>query len=160
MTFGVEPGLAAMEGGGEAPSSAAAAAAADMFSLAGLGAALRAVPESADAASLSYLQLPWQRERRVCKLPSHRRRRAARLHRKVGPMGKEIHGEGLGAARGQGLLRSRRWRRRGASPRALQIWARAGGGEGLRPARQLSAHRGVEGGERKAAAVLCAFTPE
>lgn len=88
-----------MEGGAEAPSPAT-----DMFSLAGLGAALRAVPETPDAASLSYLQLPWQRERRVCKMPSHRRRRAARLHRKVGPMGKEIHGEGLGAARGEGLL--------------------------------------------------------
>ncbi|XP_060101463.1 ankyrin repeat domain-containing protein 54 [Heteronotia binoei] len=75
-----------MERGGEASSPAT-----DMFSLAGLGAALTTVPETPDAASLSYLQLPWQRERRVCKMPSHRRRRAARLHRKVGPMGKEIH---------------------------------------------------------------------
>ncbi|KAF7240525.1 Ankyrin repeat domain-containing protein 54 [Varanus komodoensis] len=79
-----------MEGGdAEAPSSAAAATA-NMFSLAGLGAALRAVPEAPDAASLGYLQLPWQREPRVCKIVG-RRRRAARLHRKVGPLGKEIH---------------------------------------------------------------------
>ncbi|XP_077195603.1 ankyrin repeat domain-containing protein 54 isoform X2 [Paroedura picta] len=76
------------EGGAGASSPAA-----DMFSLAGLGAALRAVPpEAPAAASLSFLQLPWQRERRVCKMPTHhRRRRAARLHLKGGPLGKEIH---------------------------------------------------------------------
>ncbi|XP_066490039.1 ankyrin repeat domain-containing protein 54 [Tiliqua scincoides] len=64
--------------------------AAGVFALAGIGAALRAAPE--DAASLSYLQVPWQRELRVCKMPARRRRRrAARLHRQVGPLGKETH---------------------------------------------------------------------
>ncbi|KAJ7330103.1 hypothetical protein JRQ81_016277 [Phrynocephalus forsythii] len=82
-----------MEGGEPGPGSpaaAAAAAAANVFSLAGLGAALRAVPEAPDPASLGYLQLPWQGEHRVCKIIG-RRRRAARLHRKLGPLGKEIH---------------------------------------------------------------------
>lgn len=75
-----------MEGG-----EAADASPASVFSLAGLGAALRAVPEAPpDPASLGYLQLPWQSEHRVCKIVG-RRRRAARLHRKLGPLGKEIH---------------------------------------------------------------------
>ncbi|XP_062989575.1 ankyrin repeat domain-containing protein 54 [Elgaria multicarinata webbii] len=79
-----------MEGGDAGTPSSAAAATTNMFSLAGLRAALRAVPEAPDPASLGYLQLPWQRESRVCKIVG-RRRRAARLHRKVGPLGKEIH---------------------------------------------------------------------
>ncbi|XP_063164320.1 ankyrin repeat domain-containing protein 54 isoform X1 [Candoia aspera] len=77
-----------MEGSG--PGDASPADAANLFSLAGLGVALRAVPETPDPAALGYLQLPWRREHRVCKIIS-RRRRDARLHRKVGPLGKEIH---------------------------------------------------------------------
>lgn len=81
-----------MEGG--SPGQASPADAANMFSLAGLGVALRTIPETPDPAALGYLQLPWQTEHRVCKIIS-RRRRDARLHRRVGPLGKEIHGEGL-----------------------------------------------------------------
>nr|XP_020643383.1 ankyrin repeat domain-containing protein 54 [Pogona vitticeps] len=81
-----------MEGGdpGDPGPAIPAAAAANVFSLAGLGAALGTVPEAPDPASLGYLQLPWQGEHRVCKIIG-RHRRAARLHRKSGPMGKEIH---------------------------------------------------------------------
>ncbi|KAJ6658924.1 hypothetical protein lerEdw1_019560 [Lerista edwardsae] len=55
-----------------------------------LKAALRAGPPAPPAASLSYLQLPWQQqERRVCKMPVRRRRhrRAARLRRQGGASG-------------------------------------------------------------------------
>ncbi|XP_034259213.1 ankyrin repeat domain-containing protein 54 [Pantherophis guttatus] len=77
-----------MEGG--SPGEASPAESPNLFSLAGLGVALRTIPETPDPAALGYLQLPWQREHRVCKIIS-RRRRDARLHRKGGPLGKEIH---------------------------------------------------------------------
>ncbi|KAL7982399.1 hypothetical protein Chor_009997 [Crotalus horridus] len=77
-----------MEGG--SPGQASPADAANLFSLASLGVALRTIPETPDPAALGYLQLPWQTEHRVCKIIS-RRRRDARLHRRVGPLGKEIH---------------------------------------------------------------------
>lgn len=86
-----------MEGG--SPGEASPAETPNLFSLADLGVALRTIPETPDPAALGYLQLPWQREHRVCKIIS-RRRRDARLHRKGGPLGKEIHGEGLAAGLG------------------------------------------------------------
>ncbi|XP_060633003.2 ankyrin repeat domain-containing protein 54 isoform X1 [Anolis sagrei] len=84
-----------MEGGsaGEAiPASVTAVAAAttaNVFSLAGLGAALR--PEASEPASLGFMQLPWQHGPRLGGKALSRRRRAARLHRKAGPTGKESH---------------------------------------------------------------------
>ncbi|XP_033018036.1 ankyrin repeat domain-containing protein 54 isoform X2 [Lacerta agilis] len=78
-----------MEGGGGGAGDPSPASA-NMFSLTGLGAALRAVPEAPDPASLHYMHLPWQCKHRVCKMGG-RRHKAARLHRKVGPTGKEIH---------------------------------------------------------------------
>nr|XP_060633005.1 ankyrin repeat domain-containing protein 54 isoform X2 [Anolis sagrei ordinatus] len=84
-----------MEGGsaGEAiPASVTAVAAAttaNVFSLAGLGAALR--PEASEPASLGFIQLPWQHGPRLGGKALSRRRRAARLHRKAGPTGKESH---------------------------------------------------------------------
>ncbi|XP_061495076.1 ankyrin repeat domain-containing protein 54 isoform X1 [Rhineura floridana] len=76
-----------MEGGDAADPSPGTAS---MFSLLGLRAALRTVPEAPTPGSLDYLQFPWQCDHRVCKIVS-RRRQAARLHRKVWPLGKEIH---------------------------------------------------------------------
>ncbi|XP_042323540.1 ankyrin repeat domain-containing protein 54 [Sceloporus undulatus] len=79
-----------MEGGEPGP-AADAASAANVFSLSGLGAALRAAPEAPDPSFVGYLQLPWQRQPRVCKILGHRRRRLTRLHRRAGPLGKESH---------------------------------------------------------------------
>ncbi|CAM9979772.1 unnamed protein product [Bubo scandiacus] len=82
-----------MEGGG------GAAAAPD----AGLGPALEPEPEpepalgaglalgAAAGAPLGYLHVLWQREEPAGKIPARRLRRAARLHRRLGPTGKESY---------------------------------------------------------------------
>ncbi|NXL74338.1 ANR54 protein, partial [Leptocoma aspasia] len=44
-------------------------------------------------APLGYLHVLWQREEPAGKIPARRLRRAARLHRRLGPTGKEAHGE-------------------------------------------------------------------
>ncbi|XP_034632775.1 ankyrin repeat domain-containing protein 54 [Trachemys scripta elegans] len=61
------------------------------FALAEFGAALRAPPEALGPASLGYLHVLWQRDPPAGKIPARRQRRAARLHRALGPTGKEIH---------------------------------------------------------------------
>lgn len=75
-----------------------------LFSFADLGAALgsgaglpgRAVGRA--QSPLRYLQVLWQqdvepRDELRCKIPAGRLRRAARPHRRLGPTGKEVHGE-------------------------------------------------------------------
>ncbi|NXX11724.1 ANR54 protein, partial [Podargus strigoides] len=54
-----------------------------------LGAGLALGP--AAGAHLGYLHVLWQREEPTGKIPAHRLRRAARLHRRLGPTGKESH---------------------------------------------------------------------
>ncbi|CAM2097939.1 unnamed protein product [Caretta caretta] len=61
------------------------------FALAEFGAALRGPPEAPGPASLGYLHVLWQRDPPAGKIPARRQRRAARLHRALGPTGKEIH---------------------------------------------------------------------
>ncbi|KAH1186600.1 hypothetical protein KIL84_019349 [Mauremys mutica] len=61
------------------------------FALAEFGAALRAPPEALGPASLGFLHVLWQRDPPAGKIPARRQRRAARLHRALGPAGKEIH---------------------------------------------------------------------
>ncbi|XP_042699493.1 ankyrin repeat domain-containing protein 54 isoform X2 [Chrysemys picta bellii] len=61
------------------------------FALAEFGAALRGPPEALGPASLGYLHVLWQRDPPAGKIPARRQRRAARLHRALGPTGKEIH---------------------------------------------------------------------
>ncbi|OXB60866.1 hypothetical protein ASZ78_014418 [Callipepla squamata] len=68
-----------MEGGG----GAAAEAAAGTESEPGLG--------GAAGGPLGYLHVLWQREEPAGKIPARRLRRAARLHRRLGPTGKESH---------------------------------------------------------------------
>ncbi|XP_069712191.1 ankyrin repeat domain-containing protein 54 isoform X1 [Phaenicophaeus curvirostris] len=69
-----------MEGGGGGGAAAPGAAGTE----AALGAA-------AAGASLGYLHVLWQRDEPAGKIPSRRLRRAARLHRRLGPTGKESH---------------------------------------------------------------------
>lgn len=57
----------------------------------GTGLALGAVT----GAPLGCLHVLWQREEPAGKIPARRLRRAARLHRRLGPTGKESHGERL-----------------------------------------------------------------
>ncbi|XP_074864928.1 ankyrin repeat domain-containing protein 54 isoform X2 [Carettochelys insculpta] len=61
------------------------------FELAEFGAALPGPLEAPGPASLGYLRVLWQREPPAGKIPARRQRRAARLHRALGPTGKEIH---------------------------------------------------------------------
>ncbi|XP_065599065.1 ankyrin repeat domain-containing protein 54 isoform X1 [Cyrtonyx montezumae] len=68
-----------MEGSG----GAAAEAAAGTESEPGLG--------GAAGGPLGYLHVLWQREEPAGKIPARRLRRAARLHRRLGPTGKESH---------------------------------------------------------------------
>lgn len=42
---------------------------------------------------LGCLHVLWQRDEPAGKIPARRLRRAARLHRRLGPTGKESHGE-------------------------------------------------------------------
>lgn len=83
-----------------------------LFSFADLGAALgggAGLPGRAAGRAqspLRYLQVLWQqdtepRDELRCKIPAGRLRRAARPHRRLGPTGKEVHGE-----LGQGILGS------------------------------------------------------
>lgn len=65
-----------------------------------LGAGL--VLGEAAGASLGYLRVLWQREEPAGKIPTRRLRRAARLHRRIGPTGKETHGEWEAAEGGGG----------------------------------------------------------
>lgn len=75
-----------------------------LFSFADLGAALgggAGLPGRAAGRAqspLRYLQVLWQqdtepRDELRCKIPAGRLRRAARPHRRLGPTGKEVHGE-------------------------------------------------------------------
>uniref|UniRef100_A0A8C9MLA5 Ankyrin repeat domain-containing protein 54 n=2 Tax=Serinus canaria TaxID=9135 RepID=A0A8C9MLA5_SERCA len=50
-----------------------------------------ALPPLGPGASLGYLHVLWQREEPAGKIPARRLRRAARLHRRLGPTGKEAH---------------------------------------------------------------------
>ncbi|NWT59445.1 ANR54 protein, partial [Erythrocercus mccallii] len=50
-----------------------------------------ALPPLGLGAPLGYLHVLWQREEPAGKIPTRRLRRAARLHRRLGPMGKEAH---------------------------------------------------------------------
>lgn len=52
-----------------------------------------ALPPLGLGAPLGYLHVLWQREEPAGKIPARRLRRAARLHRRLGPTGKEAHGE-------------------------------------------------------------------
>lgn len=52
-----------------------------------------ALPPLGADAPLGYLHVLWQREEPAGKIPARRLRRAARLHRRLGPTGKEAHGE-------------------------------------------------------------------
>lgn len=52
-----------------------------------------ALPPLGPGAPLGYLHVLWQREEPAGKIPARRLRRAARLHRRLGPTGKEAHGE-------------------------------------------------------------------
>lgn len=61
-----------------------------------------ALGPAADA-PLGYLHVVWQREEPAGKIPARRLRRAARLHRRLGPTGKESHGERRGGPRGASL---------------------------------------------------------
>lgn len=61
-----------------------------------------ALPPLGLGAPLSYLHVLWQREEPAGKIPARRLRRAARLHRRLGPTGKEAHGERR--ARGAAVL--------------------------------------------------------
>lgn len=56
-----------------------------------LGAGLTLGP--ATGSPLGYLHVLWQREEPTGKISARRLRRAARLHRWLGPTGKETHGE-------------------------------------------------------------------
>ncbi|XP_041337454.1 ankyrin repeat domain-containing protein 54 isoform X1 [Pyrgilauda ruficollis] len=50
-----------------------------------------ALPPLGPGAPLGYLHVVWQREEPAGKIPARRLRRAARLHRRLGPTGKEAH---------------------------------------------------------------------
>ncbi|XP_058720404.1 ankyrin repeat domain-containing protein 54 isoform X2 [Poecile atricapillus] len=50
-----------------------------------------ALPPLGPGAPLGYLHVLWQREEPAGKIPARRLRRAARLHRRLGPTGKEAH---------------------------------------------------------------------
>lgn len=76
-----------MEGGGGA--AAESAAGTESEPALGAGTALG----GAAGAPLGYLHVLWQREEPAGKIPARRLRRAARLHRRLGPTGKESHGE-------------------------------------------------------------------
>lgn len=89
-----------------------------LFSFADFGSALSAsagLPSRASGGAqspLRYLHVLWQqdsepRDELLCKIPAGRLRRAARPHRRLGPLGKEVHGEeraggGPGPAPGAG----------------------------------------------------------
>lgn len=75
-----------MEDGGAAGAGAGGSEEAPRGAL-GLG------PEGG-AAGLGCLHVLWQRDSPAGKIPARRLRRTARLHCKLGPTGKEIHGEG------------------------------------------------------------------
>eukprot|EP00076_Gallus_gallus_P008663 XP_004937795.1 ankyrin repeat domain-containing protein 54 isoform X2 [Gallus gallus] len=74
-----------MEGGGGA--AAESAAGTESEPALGAGVALG----GAVGAPLGYLHVLWQREEPAGKIPARRLRRAARLHRRLGPTGKESH---------------------------------------------------------------------
>lgn len=89
-----------MEGGGAA---AAPDAVPEREPEPALGAGL-ALGAAAAGAPLGYLHVLWQREEPAGKIPARRLRRAARLHRRLGPTGKETHGEQGAALPGTALL--------------------------------------------------------
>lgn len=74
---------------------------ADFGSALGGGADLPGLPGRASGGAqspLRYLHVLWQqdsepRDELCCKIPATRLRRAARPHRRLGPTGKEVHGE-------------------------------------------------------------------
>ncbi|KAK2121532.1 Ankyrin repeat domain-containing protein 54 [Saguinus oedipus] len=71
---------------------------ADFGSALGGGAGLSGRASGGAESSLRYLHVLWQqdaepRDELRCKIPAGRLRRAARPHRRLGPTGKEAHGE-------------------------------------------------------------------
>lgn len=81
-------------------------------------------PAGGSQSPVRYLHVVWQEDAEPrgelrCKMPAGRLRRAARAHRRFGPMGKETHGETRGAERGG--ARGARWGRAGhPGTRALE----------------------------------------
>ena len=78
---------------------------ADFGSALGGGAGLPGRAAGGTQSPLRYLHVLWQqdaepRDELLCKIPSGRLRRAARPHRRLGPTGKEVHGEERGGRRG------------------------------------------------------------
>lgn len=74
---------------------------ADFGSALGRGAGLPGRASGGAQSPLRYLHVLWQqdsepREELLCKIPAGRLRRAARPHRRFGPLGKEVHGEERG----------------------------------------------------------------
>lgn len=71
---------------------------ADFGSALGGGAGLPGRASGGAQSPLRYLHVLWQqdsepRDELCCKIPATRLRRAARPHRRLGPTGKEVHGE-------------------------------------------------------------------
>lgn len=71
---------------------------ADFGSALGGGAGLPGRASGGAQSPLRYLHVLWQqdsepRDELLCKIPAGRLRRAARPHRRLGPLGKEVHGE-------------------------------------------------------------------
>lgn len=78
---------------------------ADFGSALGGGAGLPSRATGGAQSPLRYLHVLWQqdpepRDELLCKIPAGRLRRAARPHRRLGPLGKEVHGESAGGAGG------------------------------------------------------------
>lgn len=99
-----------------------------LFSFADFGSALggsAGLPSRASGGAqspLRYLHVLWQqdsepRDELLCKIPAGRLRRAARPHRRLGPLGKEVHGEER-AGGGPALRREQA----PTSPLPLPIW--------------------------------------
>lgn len=85
---------------------------ADFGSALGGGAGLPGRASGGAQSPLRYLHVLWQqdaepRDELRCKIPAGRLRRAARPHRRLGPTGKEVHGEERGGRRGPDLPRPR-----------------------------------------------------
>lgn len=104
---------------------------ADFGSALGGGAGLPGRASGEAQSPLRYLHVLWQqdaepRDELRCKIPAGRLRRAARPHRRLGPTGKEVHGE-QGAGRRAALLRTASLTcppRSGWSPRTSEPRAR------------------------------------
>lgn len=97
------PARERMEGGGGAAAASGAGPEPEPDLDLDLGSGLALGP-AADA-PLGYLHVVWQREEPAGKIPARRLRRAARLHRRLGPTGKESHGERGGGGERPSLRR-------------------------------------------------------